>query len=222
MWLFAGLGNIGREYAGTRHNIGFEVVDEVERSLERSTGWRAGKGDYYVAKGFRGSEEILLLKPTTYMNLSGRAVRDALQFYKVIQENLVVIVDDLALPLGTLRLRMGGSDGGHNGLTSIIYDLGSEDFARLRCGIGANFHRGEQVRFVLSKFKPDEVDAAKEMVERAARACLDIARSGVQRAMNSINISGKEISGKEPEKKSASPKKEGAEKLSSNEKLNRE
>ncbi len=187
MWIFAGLGNIGREYEGTRHNIGFAVVDLVERSLERSTGWRAGKGEYYFAKGFRGSEEILLIKPTTYMNLSGRAVRDALQFYKVPMEQLVVISDDLALPLGTLRLRLGGSDGGHNGLSSIIYELGTEDFARLRCGIGAEFRRGEQVRFVLSRFKPDEVSLAQEMTERAAQACFEIVNSGVGRAMNMIN-----------------------------------
>ncbi|HZK76232.1 MAG TPA: aminoacyl-tRNA hydrolase [Candidatus Kapabacteria bacterium] len=187
MWIFAGLGNVGREYEGTRHNIGFEVVDVVERSLERSTGWRAGKGEYYFAKGFRGSEEILLVKPTTYMNLSGRAVRDALQFYKVPMEQLVIIVDDIALPLGTLRLRLGGSDGGHNGLSSIIYELGTEDFARLRCGIGAEFHRGEQVRFVLSKFKPDEVKTVQDMIERAGQACFEIANVGVQKAMNGVN-----------------------------------
>jgi len=187
MWIFAGLGNIGREYEGTRHNIGFEVVDKVERSLERSTGWRAGKGEYYFAKGFRKSEELLLVKPTTYMNLSGRAVRDALQFYKVPMEQFVVISDDIALPLGTLRLRLGGSDGGHNGLSSIIYELGTENFARLRCGIGAEFHRGEQVRFVLSKFKPDEVKPMQDMIERAAQASFVIASEGVQKAMNGVN-----------------------------------
>ncbi len=188
MWLFVGLGNIGREYEGTRHNIGFAVVDLVERSLERSTGWRAGKGEFYFAKGFLGKEEVLLIKPTTYMNLSGRAVRDAMQFYKVPIEQIVVIVDDIALPLGTLRLRLGGSDGGHNGLSSVIYELGTEDFARLRCGIGAEFHRGEQVRFVLSKFKPGEVKAAEEMIDRAAQAGREIVESGMAKAMNGINM----------------------------------
>jgi PTH1 family peptidyl-tRNA hydrolase len=188
MWLFAGLGNIGKEYAETRHNIGFEVVDLAERSLERSTGWRAGKGDYYAAKGFRGPEEILLIKPTTYMNLSGRAVRDAMQFYKIELEQLVAVVDDLALPLGTLRLRLGGSDGGHNGLSSIIYELATENFARLRCGIGSDFRRGEQVRYVLSAFKPDEMEIVRGMEERAAQACLDIPRLGIQGAMNAVNV----------------------------------
>ncbi|HEX5316876.1 MAG TPA: aminoacyl-tRNA hydrolase, partial [Candidatus Kapabacteria bacterium] len=177
-------------------NIGFEVVDLVERSLERSTGWRAGKGEYYFAKGFAPpplqgglveTQEILLVKPTTYMNLSGRAIRDALQFYKVPMGQLVVISDDIALPLGTLRLRLGGSDGGHNGLSSIIYELGTEDFARLRCGIGAGFHKGEQVRFVLSKFKPDEIKSGQEMIERAAQSCFEIVASGITKAMNVVN-----------------------------------
>jgi PTH1 family peptidyl-tRNA hydrolase len=188
VWLFAGLGNIGREYAGTRHNVGFEVVDLVEQKMERSTGWRGGKGEYYFAKGWRGSDELLLIKPTTYMNLSGRAVRDALQFYKVPKEQLIVIADDLALPLGTLRLRTLGSDGGHNGLTSVIYELGTEDFARLRCGIGSNFHRGGQVNYVLSKFKPDETDTAQAMMERAAVSCFEIVESGIQKAMNLVNL----------------------------------
>ncbi len=188
MWLFAGLGNIGREYAGTRHNVGFEVVDRVERSLERSTGWRAGKGDYYAAKGFRKSEEVLVIKPTTYMNLSGRAVRDAMQFYKVSLETIVVIADDIAIPLGNLRLRLSGSDGGHNGLSSVIYEMGTEDFARLRCGIGSDFRRGDQVNFVLSKFKPAEIDLAEEMIGRAADACEQIVNLGLQKAMNAVNI----------------------------------
>ncbi|MDP4199064.1 MAG: aminoacyl-tRNA hydrolase [Bacteroidota bacterium] len=188
MWLFAGLGNIGREYAGTRHNVGFEVVDRVERDLTRSTGWRAGKGDYYVAKGAHAGEDVLLIKPTTYMNLSGRAVRDALQFYKCDISNLVVIVDDIALPLGTLRLRLLGSDGGHNGLSSIIYELGTNDFARLRCGIGGEFRKGDQVRHVLSQFKPDELQRASEMIDRAAGACERIVASGLSMAMNVINV----------------------------------
>ena len=190
MWLFAGLGNIGREYAGTRHNVGFEVVELVEQKMERSTGWRAGKGEYYFAKGWRGSEELLLVKPTTYMNLSGRAVRDAMQFYKVPVGNVIVIADDLAIPMGALRLRQTGSDGGHNGLTSVIYELGTEDFARLRCGIGANFHRGDQVNYVLSKFKADEIGTAEKMIDRAAGACLEIVDSGIQKAMNLVKVAG--------------------------------
>jgi peptidyl-tRNA hydrolase, PTH1 family len=187
MYLFAGLGNIGREYDGSRHNIGFEVVDYLEPRLERSSGWRAGRGDYYFAKGFRKNEEILLIKPTTYMNLSGRAIRDALAFYKIERNNFVVIADDLALLLGTLRLRTQGSDGGHNGLASVIYELGSDEFARLRCGIGSDFRRGEQVKYVLSKFKAGETELVTQMIERASDACLSIVEQGILKAMNSVN-----------------------------------
>ena len=187
MWVFVGLGNIGREYEGTRHNIGFDVVDRLEHDLARSSGWRAGKGDYYYAKGFRGSTEVLLVKPTTYMNLSGRAVRDALQFYKAEQSELVIISDDLALPLGTLRLRLRGSDGGHNGLTSVIFELGTDEFARLRCGIGSDFRKGEQVKYVLAKFRPDETKIVTELLENAASACLSIVDGGLTKAMNVIN-----------------------------------
>ncbi|HWF43810.1 MAG TPA: aminoacyl-tRNA hydrolase [Candidatus Kapabacteria bacterium] len=187
MYLFAGLGNIGREYAGTRHNIGFEVVDYLEPRLERSSGWRAGRGDYYFAKGFRKAEEILLIKPTTYMNLSGRAIRDALAFYKIERNGLVVIADDIALPLGTLRLRTQGSDGGHNGLASVIYELGSDEFARLRCGVGSDFRRGEQVKYVLSKFKTGEIELVTQMIEKASDACMSIVEQGILKAMNSVN-----------------------------------
>lgn len=187
MWLFAGLGNIGSEYVGTRHNIGFEVVELVEKRLSRSTGWKAGKGDYYFAKGFWRTEEVLLIKPTTYMNLSGRAVRDAMQFYKIHISQIVVIADDIAIPLGALRLRLRGSDGGHNGISSVIYDLGTDEFARLRCGVGSDFHRGEQVKYVLSKFKPVDEPTVKDMLQRADVGCLTIVEQGLDKAMNLVN-----------------------------------
>ena len=169
------------------------MVDRLEQQLLRSTGWRAGKGDYYVAKGSHAAQDVLLIKPTTYMNLSGRAIRDALQFYKSDISELVVIVDEIAIPLGQLRLRLKGSDGGHNGLTSVIFELGTEDFARLRCGIGGNFRKGEQVRHVLSKFKPDETKLAEEMIVRAAESCLTIVEKGLEKSMNLVNVSEKPL-----------------------------
>jgi PTH1 family peptidyl-tRNA hydrolase len=187
MKLIVGLGNIGSEYEGTRHNVGFAVVDEVERRLERSSAWKAGKASYYFAKGVWKGEEVLLIKPTTYMNLSGRAVRDALQFYKVEVGDLVVATDDLAIPLGQLRLRLFGSDGGHNGLASVAYELGTDQWARLRVGIGSEFRKGEQVRYVLSRFKSDEQELMKESVIRAAEACIRIVEIGCERAMDRIN-----------------------------------
>ncbi|HYM34533.1 MAG TPA: aminoacyl-tRNA hydrolase, partial [Steroidobacteraceae bacterium] len=180
MYIFTGLGNPGREYDGTRHNIGFAVVDLVELKLERSLGWRAGKGDYYYAKGILAGAEVILVKPTTYMNLSGRAVRDVLAFFKAEISELVVICDDIAIPVGSLRLRLRGSDGGHNGLTSIIYEIGTDEFTRLRCGVGNDFPRGDQARYVLSKFKEGERKSAEEMIVRAADSCAEIVRKGVE------------------------------------------
>jgi PTH1 family peptidyl-tRNA hydrolase len=188
MKVFVGLGNPGRDYDGTRHNIGFAIVDAFEPKLERSSGWKAGRGDYYFAKGWYGSDEVLLVKPTTYMNLSGRAVRDALVFYKVGYSELLVITDDIAIPTGTLRLRMRGSDGGHNGLTSVILELGKDEFARLRCGVGADFPKGQQARYVLSKFKEGERQSVEDMISRAVDGCRHIIELGADKAMNKVNV----------------------------------
>lgn len=188
MKVFVGLGNIGREYDGTRHNIGFAVVDRFASNLERSTGWKAGKGDYYFTKGWYGADEILLVKPTTYMNLSGRAVRDALAFYKAEISDLLIITDDIAIPTGSLRLRMRGSDGGHNGLTSVILELGTDEFARLRCGVGADFPKGQQARYVLSKFKESEKQLAEEMLVRASEGLEYCIKLGFDKAMNKVNL----------------------------------
>ncbi len=191
MYIFAGLGNPGKEYDGTRHNIGFAVVDELEKKLERSSGWKAGKGDYYFAKGVIGSEDIILVKPITYMNLSGRAVRDVLAFYKGEIHDLVVICDDIAIPLGQLRLRLNGSDGGHNGLSSIIYEVGSDQYARLRFGVGADFHFGEQAKYVLSKFKEPEMKLVEDMKISAINGCIEIVHNGLAKSLNVINMKPK-------------------------------
>jgi len=191
MYVFVGLGNPGKEYDGTRHNIGFAIVDILEQKLERSSGWRAGKGEYYYAKGVISGEDIILVKPITYMNLSGRAVRDVIAFFKAEISEIVVICDDIAIPLGQLRLRLSGSDGGHNGLSSIIYELGTDEFARLRFGVGADFYRGEQARFVLSKFKESEAKLVDEMTVVCVNGCLEIIKKGMKRAMEAINIKAK-------------------------------
>jgi PTH1 family peptidyl-tRNA hydrolase len=187
MYIFVGLGNPGREYDGTRHNIGFAIVDLLESKLERSLGWRAGKGEYYYAKGVIANNDVVLVKPTTFMNLSGRAVRDVMAFFKAEVSEIIIICDDIAIPLGALRLRTGGSDGGHNGLSSIIYDIGTDEFPRLRCGVGSDFHRGEQARYVLSKFKEAEKKVADDMIERSVIGCIDIVKLGVAKAMNVVN-----------------------------------
>jgi len=186
--VFIGLGNPGTTYDGTRHNIGFAVVDALERTLENSSGWKAGKGSYYVAKGKHRAEDMLLVKPTTYMNHSGRAVRDVLQFYKAERADLCVITDDIALPLGKLRMRLQGSDGGHNGLASCILELGSDEFARLRCGVGNDFRVGEQSRYVLSQFKADEREMVTDMIARALTTCEDIANFGFEKAVSKVKV----------------------------------
>lgn len=193
MKVFVGLGNIGSEYEGTRHNVGFDVVDAVEPKLTRSSGWKAGKGDYYLAKGLWKNEDIVLVKPTTFMNLSGRAVVQVLQFFKTEIVDLVVICDDIAIPLGALRLRMRGSDGGHNGLGSIIYELGTNEYSRLRCGVGANFRKGDQVRYVLSKYTTQEAPLIAEMIQMAAAGCLTISEEGIEKAMNKVNYTPPEV-----------------------------
>ncbi len=187
MYIFVGLGNPGKEYDGTRHNIGFDIVDRLETKLSRSQGWRPGKGEYYYAKGMLGNQDIVLVKPITFMNLSGRAVRDVMAFFKAELSEVVVICDDIAIPPGSLRLRLRGSDGGHNGLTSVIYETGSDEFVRMRCGVGNNFHRGEQARYVLSKFKEDEKPLIEEMTIRAVESCIEIVNQGAEKAMNVVN-----------------------------------
>src|SRR5574344_732587 len=152
-YLIVGLGNIGFEYVDTRHNVGFSVLDA----------WSKAANTIFMTKRYGDVAEIkykgrtfMLLKPSTYMNLSGKAVNYYLQLTKIPIENLLVISDDLALPTGHLRLRKKGSDGGHNGLANITEMIGTQDFSRLRIGIGSNFVHGSQIDFVLGKWTPEE------------------------------------------------------------------
>ena len=133
--MIVGLGNVGREYEGTRHNVGFAVVDGVAAKFKKS--FAPGKGEYFAAQIRHRGEEIVLFKPTTYMNNSGIAVSNAAERFGILPEDILVAYDDFNIPLGKLRLRKSGGDGGHNGVYSIIYQLNSENFSRLRCGIGS-------------------------------------------------------------------------------------
>jgi PTH1 family peptidyl-tRNA hydrolase len=152
-YLIAGLGNIGAEYANTRHNIGFIVVD----AMARLSGVSFQSGRYAdIARVRIKNKHLILIKPSTYMNLSGKAIRYWLDTENIPLENLLVVVDDIALPSGQLRLRMKGGPGGHNGLISIIETLGTEEFARLRFGIGSDFPKGYQTEYVLGKFSSEE------------------------------------------------------------------
>ncbi len=185
--LVVGLGNPGTAYRETRHNIGFSVLDELCARWKCSL--REAKGDYFYAVVRRTEQQLILIAPATYMNNSGVAVKDALDVYGVDLESCLVVADDFSLPLGTLRLRKGGSDGGHNGLYSIVYHLNSDAFPRLRCGIGVpEMPAGEETAsFVLSPFGEGEREAAGMMVRRAADAVESFTQIGIDRTMNFYN-----------------------------------
>lgn len=183
--LIVGLGNPGRRYAQTRHNIGFMVVDALaEREKEA---FRTGRGDYLLCRLKVAGREVLLQKPLTFMNLSGDAVRHALHFFKLTAAELLIIADDVHLPFGRLRLRPQGSDGGHNGMASVIAAIGTEDIARLRIGIGSDFMKGAQADFVLSPFDADERKELNGIINRAADAVLIFIEQGIETAMNRFN-----------------------------------
>ncbi|MDR0582676.1 MAG: aminoacyl-tRNA hydrolase [Prevotellaceae bacterium] len=183
-FLVVGLGNIGLEYAHTRHNIGFDVVDA----------WAGASGAVFSTVRYGAITEVkykarrfMLLKPSTYMNLSGKAVNYWMQAERFAIENVLIIVDDLALPFGTLRLRKQGSDGGHNGLKSINELLGHTNYARLRIGIGNDFSHGQQIDFVLSEWTDEEQKLLPPIIDKAIDAVKSFGTAGIERAMNIFN-----------------------------------
>ncbi|MDO4948885.1 MAG: aminoacyl-tRNA hydrolase [Bacteroidales bacterium] len=184
-YLIVGLGNIGDEYAGTRHNIGFTVLDALAKASNVVFDVNRRYGAV-VEMSLRG-HKLVLLKPSTYMNLSGNAVRYWMQQEKIPLEQVLIVVDDLSLPFGTIRMKPQGSDGGHNGLKHIAAILGSQQYARLRFGIGANFGRGQQVDYVLGQIEGEELQQLPERVEQACGAIKTFCLSGIQVAMNQYN-----------------------------------
>ncbi len=183
-YLVVGLGNIGAEYAETRHNIGFKVLDALSEASNISfTSARYGSVAQLKHKG----RTIILLKPSTYMNLSGKAVRYWLEAEKIPLENLLVISDDIAIPYGTFRMRGKGSAGGHNGLKNITELLGSEAYARIRFGVGGDFARGQQIDYVLGEWSDEEKEAMPERLKHFSGAILSFATAGLQLTMNSYN-----------------------------------
>lgn len=183
-YLIVGLGNIGDEYRNTRHNIGFMVLDALAKASNIVfSDKRYGEVASMPLKGRR----LILLKPSTYMNLSGFAVRYYMQQEKIPLENVLVIVDDLALPLGVLRLKGKGSDAGHNGLKHIALTLGTQNYARLRFGIGSDFPRGGQVNYVLSTFDPDEFEKIEEPLITAGEIIKSFCLAGIDITMNQFN-----------------------------------
>ena len=157
-----GLGNPGKKYESTRHNIGFIILDEI--AYKHKLTFKPSKNDYLYSEGSILSSDFFLVKPTTYMNLSGIAIVDFLSKYLIPLNNILVIVDDVNLELGKIRLRQSGSDGGHNGLKSIIYHLQDDKFPRLRFGVGNKFEKGELADYVLDRFSQEELNSIKESV----------------------------------------------------------
>lgn len=193
MKLVAGLGNPGRTYQGTRHNAGFAVVDELSRRTNAA--WRYAK-DFNAewAEASIGGAPVKLLKPLTFMNLSGASVGPVVRFYKLELPSIMIVVDDMDLPTGTLRIRSNGSAGGQKGLADVIRALGSDQFPRLRVGIGRS-SRGDSVRHVLSRFAPDERQAMDDAIRLAADAVQCWVLRGIDAAMNDFNRKKNEPSG---------------------------
>lgn len=183
-YLIAGLGNIGPDYVHTRHNIGFDVADALAKSL--ATDFSSGK-KVWIAEGKLKGRQVSIIKPTTYMNLSGEAIRYWLQELKIPKENLLVVTDDLALPFGTLRMKPSGGAAGHNGLTNIIECLQTEQFARLRFGIGNNYPKGKQVDYVLGHWTTSESVDLLPRVETAVEMIKSFVSAGLALTMNTYN-----------------------------------
>ena len=201
-YIIAGLGNPGRQYDGSRHNVGFDVIDELVDRFRIGGPVRFGRS--FIGKGVIGGQKVILMKPLTYMNLSGEAVREVVSFYKVDPtDHLIVISDDIDLPVGHLRIRKQGSAGGHNGLKNIIRHLGSSDFTRIRIGVGGKPNPdADLANHVLGHFKGEEKVIIGEACAKAADAVACILEDGPDKAMNLYNTA--------KQKKKKAKKSEGA------------
>lgn len=186
MYIIAGLGNPGSKYEHTRHNAGFDTIDILAKKYGITMGKSLFKA--MVGKGMIGSEKVILVKPLTFMNLSGTAIRPIAKFYKTnLQENLIVIYDDSDLDVGKIRVRAKGSAGSHNGMKNIVGELSTTEFPRVRVGIGKRPEKMDMVDFVLSRFHEDERELMKESMENAAKAVVEIIEEGCVSAMNKYN-----------------------------------
>lgn len=183
MYLIVGLGNPGEEYKGTRHNVGFDAIDIISRKYNIEVNRAKFKGMY--GEGFINGKKVMLLKPTTYMNLSGESIAEIANFYKIPHEDIVVIYDDISLDIGKLRIRAKGSAGGHNGIKSIISCLGEDAFPRVKVGVGAP--RGNLVSHVLGKFSPEEREILNKALEASSEAAVTILMESTNDAMNKFN-----------------------------------
>lgn len=185
MFIIVGLGNPGAKYAGTRHNMGFCVIDELADKFAIKVSEHKHKA--LIGKGMIGGEKVILVKPQTFMNLSGESVRQVLDFYKLDNDSLIVVYDDISLDVGQLRVRKKGSAGGHNGIKNIIAHLGSQEFDRVRVGVGEKPEKMDLIDHVLGVFSKDEQAVIREAVKDAALAVEMMVSEGTDKAMNIYN-----------------------------------
>ncbi len=185
MKIIFGLGNYGTKYAGTRHNMGFDTVTRLSDTLGIKLDTKRFKG--LCGFGFIGSEKVVLVQPQTYMNLSGECVRAVLDFFKLTNKDIIVVYDDVSLEPGQLRLRKKGSAGGHNGIKSIIAHLGTEEFDRVKVGVGAKPEGWDLADYVLGRFPKEEEPLIRDAIREAAKACESIIVDGMDSAMNVYN-----------------------------------
>lgn len=200
-WLVVGLGNPGERYAATRHNIGWMVCDAFVRQSGGT--FTPGQGLWSESFVRVGRENVAVILPVTYMNKSGEAAAEAQRLFRVLPEHIVVVVDEYNFPVGKIHLKGQGSDGGHNGVASMIDSLGTEKFWRLRCGIDRNFGPGGLVDYVLAPFAPDEEPARDKMITDATAALKEIVALGARRAMNNVNLRSSVASGLDGERKNS-------------------
>ncbi len=194
-----GIGNPGSQYEFTRHNIGFIVLDKF--ALEHGLNFKPGKGDYYFAKGKLEGENFVLIKPTTYVNRSGLAASDVLNRFGIASKDFLVVTDDVNLDVGKLRIRTNGGDGGHNGLYSLIYELETQDFPRLRFGVGNNFEKGMMAEYVLSPFPEKEWEAIRDSIKTSAKLIEVFVKEGLTGMLNYFSkISAAKSNSKRAEK----------------------
>lgn len=183
--MIVGLGNPGSRYRGTRHNVGFEVVDEV--AVRRELAFASSPAEAVVARERGPGARVMLVKPLTFMNLSGRVVGHFSRYFRIAVDDVLIVTDDVNLPLGRLRARARGSDGGHNGLRSVIGEFGTEDVARLRVGVGRGDGRLDLADHVLARFEDDEVEMIRSVIRRAADAAEVYEREGIAAVMDRFN-----------------------------------
>ena len=183
MFLIVGLGNPGLQYENTRHNIGFKVIDNIAKEYNIEINRQKFKGVY--GEGFINGEKVILLKPSTYMNLSGESIREVVDFYKLTNEDVIVIYDDISLDVGRLRIREKGSAGGHNGIKSIIAHLGTDVFPRIKVGVGQP--DVDLVNYVLGKFSDKEMEVLSESIDASTKAVGEMIKDDVKTAMNKFN-----------------------------------